>query len=186
MNCDFEAAENAVLQQLVLIGEDTTREGLVDTPKRIVKMWQHIFSGYSKNPADVFTTFDSGNYDEMIILRNIEVYSMCEHHMLPFFGKAHIAYIPNDKVIGVSKLARLLEIYSRRMQIQERIGDQVTADLMKYLNAKGAACIIQATHMCMRMRGVEKQQSEMITSSLTGVFKTDSTVRNELLALIKQ
>jgi len=181
---DFAYAKRVIQEQLELIGEDPSREGLVDTPKRVVKMWGHIFSGYEKNPADIFTTFDSGDYDEMVILRNIEMYSMCEHHMLPFFGKAHIAYIPNGKVIGVSKLARLLEIYSRRLQIQERIGDQVTSDLMKYLNAKGAACIIQATHMCMRMRGVEKQQSEMITSSLTGVFKTDLAARQELLTLI--
>lgn len=173
-------------QQLEFIGEDSSREGLLETPKRITKMWDHIFGGYKKNPADVFTVFDSDGYDEIVLLKNIEMYSMCEHHMLPFFGQAHIAYIPNQKVIGVSKLARLLDIYARRLQIQERIGDQVTSDLMHYLDAKGAACIIEATHMCMRMRGVEKQQSVMITSSMKGAFREDSNARNELMMLIRK
>lgn len=171
--------------QLKSIGEDPDREGLVKTPSRIIRSWDEIYSGYHESPEELFTTFEAGNYDQIVLLKDIEMYSMCEHHMLPFFGKAHIAYIPNERVIGISKLARLLDVYARRLQIQERIGQQVTADLMKYLNPKGAACIIEATHMCMKMRGVGKQNSVMTTSSLKGVFLEEVSARTELLQLIK-
>jgi len=174
-----------IQDQLQFIGEDINREGLIDTPKRIVKMWGEIYAGYKKNPADLFTTFKTDGYDQIVLLKNIELYSMCEHHNLPFFGKAHVAYIPGNRVVGISKLARLLDIYARRMQIQERIGEQVTNDLMNYLEPRGAACIIEATHMCMRMRGVGKQESTMVTSSLKGVFLSDASARSELMQLIK-
>jgi GTP cyclohydrolase I len=173
-----------IKKQLEIIGEDPDREGLLKTPLRVVNMWKEIFSGYTKDPKDIFTTFDEP-CDQMVLLKNIEMYSMCEHHMIPFYGKAHIAYIPDGKVIGISKLARLLDIYARRLQIQERIGDQVTAILMEHLKPLGAACVIEATHMCMRMRGVEKQNSVMITSSMQGVFATDPSVKQELYTLIK-
>ena len=174
---------------LEFIGEDPEREGLRETPDRVIKSYDFLCSGYSKDPMSVIKTFSSETYDQMILLKDIEMYSLCEHHMLPFFGKAHIAYIPNGRVIGVSKLARLLEIYCRRLQIQERIGEQVTTSLMEGLNAKGAACIIEANHLCMRMRGVEKQNSTMITSSLKGIFLDKSmggvAAREELMRLIK-
>ena len=122
-----------IVNQLEFIGEDSNREGLKKTPDRVIKMWKEIFAGYKQNSKDLFTTFEKGNYDQIVILKDIELYSMCEHHMLPFFGKAHVAYLPGDKVIGISKLARLLDVYARRLQIQERIGNQVTADLMRFL-----------------------------------------------------
>lgn len=174
-----------IRQQLQYIGEDTEREGLIDTPKRIVKMWTEIFKGYSQNPADIFTVFDSEGYNQIILLKDIELFSMCEHHMLPFYGKAHVAYIPNGKVVGISKLARLVDIYARRLQIQERMGEQITEDIMYFLRAKGAACIIEATHMCMRMRGVSKQNSTMVTSSMKGIFLKDVGAKQELIQLLK-
>ncbi len=177
--------ENLLTQQLLAIGEDPKREGLLNTPKRIIKSWEVLYEGYSKSAEDILTTFDSGTYDQMVLLKDIEVYSMCEHHMLPFYGKAHVAYIPDGKVIGISKLARLVDIYARRLQIQERIGEQVTTALMKYLQPKGAACIIEAVHMCMRMRGVNKQNSIMTTSSIKGAFLMESAVKSELLTLIQ-
>lgn len=177
--------ELLIARQLTCIGEDIEREGLLDTPKRIVNSWSELYSGYGKDPIDVMTTFEEKDYDQMVVLRNIELYSMCEHHMLPFYGKVHVAYIPDGKVIGISKLARLVDIYARRLQIQERIGHQVTNALMDFLKPKGAACIIEATHMCMRMRGVAKQNSVMITSSLQGAFFTSAGARIELMGFIK-
>jgi len=174
-----------IKKQLAYIGEDPDREGFIDTPKRIVKMWDEIYAGYSKDPADILTTFSADGCDQIVLLKDIELYSMCEHHNLPFYGKAHVAYLPGEKVIGISKLARLVDIYARRMQIQERIGEQVTEALMNYLQPRGAACIIEATHMCMRMRGVGKQNSTMITSSMKGAFLTDTAVKQELLTLIR-
>jgi GTP cyclohydrolase IA len=171
--------------QLSCIGEDPEREGLKDTPKRVIRAWNEIFSGYHEKVEDIMTCFGSDGYDQIILLKDVEMYSTCEHHMLPFIGKAHIAYLPDKKIIGISKLARLLEIYSRRLQIQERIGQQVTDALMKYLEPKGAACVISAQHLCMQMRGVSKQNSVMITSSMKGVFLTDASAKNELLNLIK-
>lgn len=185
MNNEQETKENLIIQQLYEIGEDPRREGLKDTPRRIVKMWGEIFAGYKMDPKNLLTTFTTDEYDEIILLKEIELYSMCEHHMMPFFGKAHVAYIPDKKVIGISKLAQLVDIYAKRLQIQERIGDQVTNALMTYLKPQGAACIIEATHMCMRMRGVEKQNSVMITSSMKGVFFNKQAARQELMQLIK-
>lgn len=177
---------DALVRQLQYIGEDPTREGLQDTPKRIVKSWDTLFGGYKMDPKNLVTSFSEGACDEMVVLSDIEFYSTCEHHMLPFFGKAHIAYIPNGKVLGVSKLARLLDVYARRMQIQERIGQQVTDFLMKECDALGAACILEAQHMCMTSRGVQKQNSVMKTSSLRGVFKDDQKARAELMSIIKK
>lgn len=174
-----------IIQLLQWIGEDPTREGLLNTPDRVIRSWKELYSGYKKDPKELLTTFESGTYDQMIICKGIEVFSMCEHHLLPFFGTAHVAYIPGDRVIGLSKLARLVDIYARRLQIQERIGEQVTSFLMDELKPKGAACIIEATHLCMRMRGVSKQHSTMVTSSMKGVFLTDFNARQELLQLIK-
>lgn len=179
------AQEGLVRQTLYEIGENPEREGLLDTPKRVVKMWDEIYSGYDKNPEDLFTTFEAGTYDQIVLLKDIELYSMCEHHMLPFYGVAHVAYIPNDKVVGISKLARLVDVFAKRLQIQERIGEQVTETLMQHLQPKGAACIIEACHMCMRMRGVNKQNSTMVTSSVKGVFLEDPSAKQELFNLLQ-
>lgn len=166
------------------IGENPDREGLLETPARVAKSWDELFAGYKQDPAEVMKTFEDGACDEMVLLKDIEFYSMCEHHMLPFFGKAHVAYIPHGKVIGISKLARVLEIYSRRLQIQERLCQQVTQALAQHLQPKGAACVIEAQHFCMVCRGVNKQNSTMVTSSLWGAFR-DPEPRAELFSLIK-
>lgn len=178
-------AEDSVTRMLQTIGEDPTREGLLETPKRVVKSWNTLYVGYSQKPEDFIKTFDSAGYDEIVLLKDIEIYSMCEHHMLPFIGKAHVAYIPDKKVIGVSKLARIVEMYARRLQIQERLAEQVSSCLMQYLQPKAAACIIEAQHLCMLMRGVQKQNSIMVTSSLKGAFLTNQSAREELVRLIK-
>jgi GTP cyclohydrolase I len=178
-----------VIRILQFIGEDPTREGLLKTPDRVVKSWGEIFGGYKQDPASVFTTFEPDGYTQLVLLKGIEFYSTCEHHMLSFSGKAHIGYIAQDRIIGISKLARLLDVYARRLQVQERIGQQVTQAIMKYLQPAGAACIIEAEHLCMRCRGVEKQNSIMVTSSLTGRFLEDSdagrAARAEFMGLIK-
>lgn len=185
---DHPAGEDSIQQnivrQLQYIGEDPNREGLKETPNRIVRSWGELYSGYGQDPKELLTTFDSDGYDQIVLLKDIELYSMCEHHMLPFFGKAHIAYIPDKRIIGISKLARLLDIFARRLQIQERIGEQVTSTLMEILQPKGVACIIEASHLCMRMRGVSKQNSTMVTSSLKGVFLQEISTRTELMNLI--
>src|SRR5690625_442378 len=180
-----QSVEGNITRILQTIGEDPDREGLRDTPKRVVKSWKELYAGYNQDPADILTTFEAGTYDQIVLLKDIELHSTCEHHMLPFYGKAHVAYIPNDRVIGISKLARLVEIYARRLQIQERIGEQVTKDLMEFLKPKGAACIIEAKHMCMCARGVGKQNSEMLTSSVKGQFLESASAKNELLQLLK-
>lgn len=181
-------AEDNVRRILQYLGEDVSRDGLKETPSRVARSWDEIYGGYTKDPKEVFKVFDNESYDQMVLLKDIEFYSTCEHHMQPFFGKAHIAYIPrkgfNSKVIGVSKMARLLEIFSRRLQIQERIGEQVVTALMHYLNPEGAACLLEAQHLCMCARGVNKQTSVMTTSSLRGAFKDNAGTRAELFSMI--
>lgn len=178
------AAELHLRWIIEAIGDDPSREGLKDTPKRVAKSWQELFAGYSTNPADLITTFSEvDGYDQIIVLRNIEFHSFCEHHMLPFNGYGHVAYLPDKKVIGISKLARLLDCYARRLQIQERIGQQVTRALHEHLEPKASACILVAQHHCMQCRGVGKQNSEMVTSSITGLFR-EGQVKQELFDLI--
>lgn len=180
--------EEAVRAMLASIGEDPDREGLLDTPKRVIKSWDKLYGGYKQRPEDILKTkFSCEYYDEMILLRNIPLYSMCEHHILPFTGKCHIGYIPGKcgKVVGISKLARLMEMYARRAQIQEKLTMQIGESLVKYIQPKGVAVIIEATHMCMTSRGVEKAGSSMVTSYMSGVFKTKQATRSELLSLIK-
>ena len=169
------------------LGERPDREGLKETPSRMMKSWYRIFGGYLQNPEDTLTFFKEDNVvpkGQIILLRDVELYSTCEHHFLPFVGKAHVAYIPKKKVVGISKLARLLEVYSRRLQIQERICNQVVEAVMKHLDAEAAACIIESKHFCMCVRGVEKQNSTMVTSALEGGFLTNSDSRKELMHLI--
>lgn len=176
--------EENVVRLLQFIGEDPQREGLKETPGRVVKSYRELFSGYGKDPADVVKVFEDGACDEMVVLKDVPFYSTCEHHMLPFHGVASIAYIPDKRVLGVSKMARILEIYSRRLQIQERLTEQVTECLEAQLKPKGAACLIEAVHLCMACRGVEKQGSAMVTSSLTGAFR-QAEVRSEFFSLVK-
>ena len=177
--------KNNVTRVLQYIGEDVQRDGLLDTPTRVVKSWDKLFGGYKQDPKKLMKEFDNPGYDEMVLLKDIEFYSTCEHHIQPFFGKAHIAYVPGNKVVGISKLSRLLEVYTRRLQIQERIGEQVTDFLMKEMGALGAACILEAQHFCMVARGVEKHGAVMSTSSIKGCFRNDAKARSELMSLVK-
>ena len=164
--------------------EDAEREGLKDTPQRADEAWEHLFRGYGQKPEDLLTVFDGEAYDEMIVVKDIELYSFCEHHMLPFFGKAQVAYIPNGKIIGLSKLPRLVEIFARRLQNQERLTTQIAEALEKMLAPKGVAVVIEAKHFCMMARGVEKQSSTVTTSALKGLFKKDPSTRAEFLKLV--
>lgn len=176
----------AVKLLLESIGEDTKREGLLDTPKRVAKMYDEIFAGYSQSPESILaTTFDE-SHQELVLVKDIPFYSHCEHHMVPFFGKAHIAYIPNGQVVGISKLARLVECYAKRVQIQERMTSQIADDIEEYLQPRGVGVIIQAEHLCMAMRGVKKPGSNTITSAMRGVFREDgNNARMELMNLIR-
>ncbi len=170
---------------LKAIGENPDREGLLDTPARVERSYNKLFGGYKQSASDVLkTSFKEGSCDEMVILKDIEFYSTCEHHLLPFFGAISIGYLPADKVVGVSKLARLVEVYARRAQIQERLTTQIADSIMQELDAKGAIVICEAQHFCMTARGVEKQKSKMITSALRGKFN-EAAVRQEFLQLIK-
>lgn len=169
---------------LEFVGEDPTREGLVETPRRMRKAYEEVFSGYRMDPKSLVKTFTQGTCREMVILRNAEYVSFCEHHMFPFFGHCSIGYIPNDKVIGVSKLARLLDCYAKRMQIQERLTSQIADFLEKELNARGVYVVCEGVHFCMKGRGVKKQDSSMITSAIRGEFMENAAMRAEFLSLI--
>jgi GTP cyclohydrolase I len=170
---------------LGLLGEDTNREGLQRTPERYAKAMAFLTSGYGKSPKDVVgkALFTEGS-SEIVIVRDIELFSLCEHHLLPFYGKAHVAYIPNGKIIGLSKIPRLVDVFARRLQVQERLTTQISESLMEILNPHGVAVIIEAFHLCMMMRGVEKQNSYTITSSMLGAFRENATTRKELLHLL--
>lgn len=181
-----EEAENAVRTLLRWAGEDPAREGLLDTPKRVVKSYEEFFAGYAIDPEEVLNrTFkEVEGYDEMIVLRDINFDSYCEHHMVPFTGRAHVAYIPGCKVIGLSKLARLVDIYAKRLQIQEKMTAQIANSLNNVLKPKGVAVVIEATHMCMTTRGVHKHGTVMQTSQLLGLFKSDPRTRQEFFSLL--
>ena len=182
---DMERIERAVKNILEAIGEEPTREGLVKTPKRVAAMYNELFAGTHEDPSRHLQTFFTERYDEIVILRDIPFHSMCEHHLMPFIGKAHIAYLPDGKVVGVSKLARLIEGLSHRMQVQERLTTQVADMLMEHLKPKGVAVVMIAQHTCMTIRGVKKPGSSMITSALRGIFKTNLASRTEILSLLK-
>jgi GTP cyclohydrolase I len=171
---------------LVRIGEDPTRDGLLKTPERMEKSLKFLTRGYNMTVADVLheALFDV-DYDEMVIVKDIEFFSMCEHHLLPFFGKAHIAYVPNGKVIGLSKIPRLVDVFARRIQVQERLTRQIGDAITDAINPQGVAVILEAQHLCMMMRGVEKQHSHTVTSAMLGVFKTQLQTRNEFLSLVR-
>jgi GTP cyclohydrolase IA len=172
---------------LAALGEDPSREGLLDTPKRVEKAMRFLTSGYQ---ADVDTVLNNAlftvDYNEMVIVRDIDFYSLCEHHMLPFFGRCHVAYIPNGKVIGLSKIPRLVEIFSRRLQIQERLTNQIAETIKEKIQPLGVAVVMEAAHLCMSMRGVEKQNSVAVTSAMLGGFRQDARTRMEFLELIRR
>ena len=178
--------EDLVREMIARIGEDPSREGLVDTPQRVVKSMEYLTHGYSQQPSDVLNgALFTVDYDEMVIVKDIEMFSMCEHHMLPFFGKVHIAYIPNGRVIGLSKLPRLVEVFARRLQVQERLTQQIAEAVENAIHPQGVGVVIEAQHLCMMMRGVEKQHSAAITSAMLGVFRQQET-RHEFLSLLRQ
>jgi GTP cyclohydrolase I len=170
---------------LVRIGEDPTRNGLIDTPERVEKSMSFLTRGYT---MDIQTVLHEAlfevDYDEMVIVKDVEFFSMCEHHLLPFFGKAHVAYVPNGKVIGLSKIPRVVDIFARRLQVQERLTTQIAEAISEAIEPQGVAVIIEAQHLCMMMRGVEKQHSSTVTSAMLGVFKTQLQTRNEFLSLV--
>ena len=167
-----------------LLGEDTTREGLIKTPERAAKAMKFLTGGYEQDPKQILqSAMCNEDYNEMVLVKDIELYSMCEHHMLPFFGKAHVAYIPNGKIVGLSKIPRVVDVFSRRLQVQERLTEQILDCINTTLQPRGVAVVIEASHMCMMMRGVQKQNSLTTTSGFRGAFK-DTKTRNEFLNLI--
>jgi GTP cyclohydrolase IA len=184
---DSVSTQDLYRELLVRLGEDPTRDGLVRTPERMEKSMQFLTRGYAMNVADVLhdALFDVA-YDEMVIVKDIEFFSMCEHHLLPFFGKAHVAYVPNGKVIGLSKIPRLVDVFSRRLQVQERLTTQIGDAITDAIHPQGVAVILEAQHLCMMMRGVEKQHSSTVTSAMLGVFKTQLQTRNEFLSLVRR
>lgn len=178
-------AERAIGEILKFIGEDTKREGLLLTPRRVAKAWRFLTSGYGQDVKKVLNNaVFKEKYDEMVIVKDIDFFSICEHHLLPFYGKAHIAYIPKGKIVGLSKIPRLVEVFSRRLQVQERMTQQIAETLFKVLEPDGVAVIVEARHLCMMMRGVEKQNSVATTSAMLGSFREDQRTRNEFLTLI--
>ena len=179
-------AEEAFKTILSWMGEDPNREGLLETPKRVVKAFKEYFKGYKENPDQILdkTFGDVDGYDDMVIQKNISVQSHCEHHMAPIIGKAHVAYIPNERVVGLSKLARVVEVFSKRLQTQERLTMQIANTLMQSLNAKGVAVTIDSTHQCMTMRGIKKEQATTVTNYYLGQFKEDLSFQNRYLRLI--
>jgi GTP cyclohydrolase I len=181
----YYAVGESIKEIIRTVGDSVNRDGLQATPDRVLKSWNELYAGYKVDIPGLFTIFDAESYDEMVLLKDISFYSMCEHHMLPFFGVAHVAYIPDKKIVGISKLARLTEAFARRLQNQERITQQVTLALMEHLQPLGAACVIEGHHLCMGCRGVQKPTAKMVTSSLRGVFKTDPHTRAEFFSLIK-
>ncbi len=182
----MKAIQDAYTSILENLGEDTTRDGLLDTPARAAKAMEYLTQGYSQTLEEVLNgaVFDSDS-DEMVIVRDIELYSLCEHHMLPFIGKCHVAYLPSDKVIGLSKIARIVDMYARRLQIQENLTKQIADAVASVSGGIGVGVIIEAQHMCMMMRGVQKQNSSMTTSAMLGRFRSDINTRNEFLTLAK-
>jgi GTP cyclohydrolase I len=179
--------EELVREMIVRLGEDPEREGLARTPERVAKAMRFLVKGYQDDPEALLRkALFSVSYDEMVIVKDVEMFSLCEHHMLPFFGKVHVAYIPNGKVIGLSKIPRLIEVFSRRLQIQERLTTQIAEAIQNTIEPQGVGVVIEARHLCMMMRGVEKQHSSAVTSSMLGCFRTEEETRTEFLSLIRQ
>lgn len=183
---DLERIERAVREILIAVGEDPDRDGLQRTPARVARAYAELFAGLRVNPADVLTTTFEANHEELVLVRDIELYSLCEHHLLPFHGVAHIGYIPgtNGRITGLSKLARLVDVYSRRPQVQERLTSQIADLLMKSLQARGTIVVLDCEHLCMAMRGIQKAGARTITSSVRGQFQQDSKSRAEAMSLL--
>ena len=183
---DKERIQNAVWEILIAVGEDPDREGLLETPKRVANMYEEIFAGLTEDPKQHIKLFNEQSNDEMVIVKDIPFYSMCEHHLLPFFGKAHIGYIPSDnKIIGLSKLARIVDNFAKKPQVQERLTSDIADFLNDNLQPKGVAVIMEAEHMCMTMRGARAAGSKTQTSALRGIMRTDAKTRAEVLSLLK-
>lgn len=177
--------EEAIKDILELVGEDSSREGLLLTPRRVSKMYEYLTQGYKQDIHKILNgAVFKEKYDEMVIVKDIDFFSLCEHHLLPFYGKAHVAYIPNGKILGLSKIPRIVEVFSRRLQVQERMTQQIAETLYEVLEPDGVAVVIEARHLCMMMRGVEKQNSVATTSAMLGSFREDERTRNEFLKLI--
>ena len=181
---DMQRLENAVREILVAVGEDPDREGLIETPARVARMYAELFSGLHDDPRVHLKKVFTEKYDEVVVVRDISFNSMCEHHLLPFMGKAHIGYIPNGKVLGLSKLARVVESVSHRPQVQERMTEEIASLIENELDAKGVGVVVEATHSCMTMRGVRKPGSLCVTSAMKGLFRTNSSSRAEIMQLI--
>lgn len=177
--------EDAVKKLLGALGEKVPGNGLSKTPRRVAQAFEKAFSGYGKDPKKLLTVFSDKDYDEMIVVKDIEFYSTCSHHLLPFFGKAHIGYIPSGKIIGLSKIPRLVEMYSRRLQNQEKLTIEIAKSFMELINPKGVGVVLEAKHLCMMARGVEKQGSKVVTSAMIGLFKKNLNTRGEFLKLIQ-
>ena len=174
-----------ILQVLAELGEDPGREGLAKTPERVARALRFLTKGYAEDPKAVINgALFTEDYQEMIVLKDLDFFSLCEHHILPFFGKAHVAYIPKHRIVGISKLARLVEVFARRLQVQERLTTQVANMLMDELDPQGVGVVLQAEHLCMRMRGVEKQNSVVVTSAMLGVFRSHQETRQEFMTLV--
>jgi GTP cyclohydrolase IA len=183
---DQPRIERAVREILLAIGEDPDRDGLIETPARVARAYAEQFSGLSQHPEDVLGTVFDADHDELILVRDIEVYSTCEHHLVPFFGSAHVAYIPNEKgqITGLSKLARLVDVYARRPQVQERMTSQIADALMRVLEPRGALVVIEAEHLCMSMRGVRKPGAKTVTSAVRGIIRDSARTRAEAMSLL--
>jgi len=177
-----------VAEILRLMGEDPAREGLQGTPRRVERSLQFLTRGIRQDPASVLrgAVFETRDYDEMVIVKDVDVFSLCEHHLLPFFGKCHVAYLPNRRIVGLSKIPRLVEAFSRRLQIQERLTTQIARTIEEAIRPKGVGVILEAFHLCVMMRGVEKQNAHMVTSSMRGLFRSDPRTRQEFLDLIRR
>jgi GTP cyclohydrolase I len=183
---DQSKVQKIVTDLLLEMGEDPKREGLINTPKRVAKSYEFLTSGYNMDIKKVMNeAMFEEKYDEMVIVKNIDFYSLCEHHMLPFYGKVHIAYLPNGKILGLSKFPRLVDVFARRLQVQERMTQQIADTIMEYLNPQGVGVVTEAYHMCMMMRGVEKQNSSATSSAMHGIFREDTRTRSEFLNLIR-
>ncbi len=181
---DLPRIERAVREILAAVGEDPDREGLLETPARVARMYAELFSGLHTDPSVHLKKFFTEEYDEMVLVRDISFNSMCEHHLLPFYGKAHIGYVPNGKVVGLSKLARVVEEFSRRPQVQERMTEQIANLLIEELDVKGVAVVLEASHSCMSIRGIRKPGSLCVTSAMKGLFRTNLSSRSEVMTLI--
>ena len=182
VNMDFDAIRNAVLEVIKAVGEDPDREGLINTPDRVSRMYAELLSGYTAEPEKIINgALFNVDYDEMVLVRDIEFYSLCEHHMLPFLGRAHVAYLPKGRVIGLSKIPRIVDMYARRLQVQERMTRQIADLIQQTLEPQGVAVVVEAVHMCSMMRGVKKHDARMTTSAMHGAFRANLATRQEFL-----